>query len=94
MSMYSLAMPTRRSCAICGRREAAASLHLTTVHQDGEPTRACDVCRDQRSWFCQNRGCRKEQVGRQYTVNALAYCARCAAAAGPLVAAIPGNRKP
>ena len=71
----------RRTCSICGRKEAAASMHLTTVYEDGQPTRACDQCRDQRSWFCQNRGCRREQIGRQHRVNNLAYCGPCASAA-------------
>lgn len=67
-------IPVRRSCSICGRKEAAASLHLATVLEDGQPVRACDQCRDQLSWFCQNRGCRKEQVGSQHVVNGLALC--------------------
>jgi hypothetical protein len=71
-------IPVRRSCSICGRKEAAASLHLATVLEDGQPVRACDQCRDQLSWFCQNRGCRKEQVGSQHVVNGLALCGPCA----------------
>lgn len=85
--MYSLSTPLRRTCALCGRKEAAASMHLATVFEDGQPARACDQCRDQHAWFCQNRGCRKEQVGQQYLVNGLSYCAPCAAAVGVTVAA-------
>ncbi len=87
MSMYSLAMPARRTCALCGKKEAAASLHLTVVYQDGEPTRSCDGCRDQHSWFCQHRGCRKEQVGKPHLVNGLAFCRSCAVDVGALTPA-------
>lgn len=76
--MNSLLTPTRRSCSLCGRKEAAADMHLATVFEDGQPSRACDQCRDQQAWFCQNRNCRKEQVGQQHFVNGLAYCAPCA----------------
>jgi len=76
--MQTLPIPVRRACAICGRKEAAASLHLVTVFEDGQPARACDQCRDQLSWFCQNRGCRKEQVGSRHIVNGLALCGLCA----------------
>ena len=84
MSMHTLSVPVRRSCALCGRKEAAASLHLATVFDDGQATRACDQCREQQSWFCQNRACRKEQVGHQHIVNGLAYCAPCAEATAAL----------
>jgi hypothetical protein len=80
--MYPPSTPSRRSCAICGRKEAAASMHLATVFEDGQPTRACDHCRDQQAWVCQNRRCRREQVGQQYLVNGLAFCAPCAQEAG------------
>jgi hypothetical protein len=76
--MHTLPMPVRRACAICGRKEAAASLHLTTVFEEGQPTRACDQCRDQLSWFCQSRNCRKEQVGSQHVIGGLALCGPCA----------------
>ncbi len=79
MSLYTLAMPVRRTCAICARKEAAASMHLTEVYRDGQSTRACDACRDQHSWYCQNRRCRKEQVGTPYLVGGLSYCGDCAA---------------
>jgi len=85
--MNVLSTPTRRACALCGRREAAASMHLATVFADGQPARACDQCRDQRSWFCQNRGCRKEQVGEQYMVDGLAFCRPCAGSVGALAPA-------
>lgn len=80
--MSSLLTPTRRSCALCGRKEAAASMHLATVFDDGVQTRACDQCRDQHAWYCKNRGCRREQVGKQYLINGLAYCMLCAQDAG------------
>jgi hypothetical protein len=80
--MYPPSTPLRRSCAMCGRKEAAASMHLATVFEDGQPTRACDHCRDQQAWVCQNRKCRREQVGQQYLVNGLAFCAPCAQEAG------------
>ena len=71
--MYPPSTPLRRTCAICGRKEAAASMHLATVFEDGQPARACDQCRDQQAWFCQNRSCRREQVGQQYLVNGPAF---------------------
>ena len=82
--MHTLSIPVRRACSLCGRKEAAASLHLATVYEDGQPARACDQCRDQQSWFCQNRGCRKEQVGQQYLVHGLAFCSPCAQSIGAL----------
>jgi hypothetical protein len=85
--MYVLSTPNRRSCALCGRKEAAASMHLTTVFADGRAERACDQCRDQRSWFCQNRTCRKEQVGAQHIVDGLAFCRPCAQSVGALAEA-------
>lgn len=85
--MYVLSTPSRRACALCGRKEAAASMHLATVLENGRSARACDQCRDQHSWFCQNRTCRKEQVGEQHMVNGLAYCEPCAVSVGALAPA-------
>ena len=89
--MYPPSTPLRRTCAICGRKEAAASMHLATVFEDGQPARACDQCRDQQAWFCQNRSCRREQVGQQYLVNGLAFCAPCAQEAGVLTVLTSGS---
>ena len=77
--MAILVATARRTCTICGRKEAAASLHLTAVYEDGRMTRACDQCRDQLSWYCQSRQCRKEQIGHQYFVEGFAMCASCVA---------------
>ena len=87
--MYTLSTstPLRRTCGLCGRKEAAASLHLATVFENGRALRVCDACRDQHAWFCQNRGCRREQVGPRHSVEGLAFCGPCSGAADALPSA-------
>jgi hypothetical protein len=74
--------PRRRACVLCGLTEKVMSLHLVTVWRDGQQMRACDNCRRSKTWFCQNRACRREQAGLPVLLGELKVCVDCAADAG------------